>query len=403
MWAINNVVNNTTPQQNIAFSDGNPIGTVRGPEGASFRLIVNGFGYLDFTDVGHQPGGPHYWQIVIGTGIYWYDGQGAIDLTINNDGSYGIVGDGNNLTGSLTTFPSVSGQDFATFNQMMAENYIPYQNIPDEPGKTTAQLTALGLQYFPFSPDSFAMAMSVYDWTTADFTRIDFMKLFAYTRVAGAPLDMNSIANSIWSADWPPYTPQNKDYMNSFMMVPADSLDNVKQQLQEKAPALASGVAAESSIINAALSSMPRTTTHSRPALYSGQVAIANLDTVHFATYFEELPANSNPSLPPLEMPLNDALAGFLAAGNTVTLKTYMAFTNSQPDAMHYSNGIVLIVTPPDGDIVWNTATYITPLSDGPDKIEYLFEVGTKFKVQDIKQITYSGKPLTEIYLQVVG
>ncbi|MGC1488510.1 MAG: hypothetical protein WA784_12065, partial [Albidovulum sp.] len=187
MWAINSVTNNTSPTQNVAFSDGQTIGAVRGPEGASFRLIVNGFGYLDFTDVGHQPGGPHYWQIVIGNGIYWYDGQGAIDLTIGNDGSYEITGDGNNLSGQLTTFPAVSATDIAIFKQMVVDKYIPYQDIPDEPGKTTAQLTALGLQYFPFSPDSFELAMSIYDWTTADFTRIDFMRLFAYTGVAGVP------------------------------------------------------------------------------------------------------------------------------------------------------------------------------------------------------------------------
>ncbi|MGB7271160.1 MAG: hypothetical protein WBC90_16745 [Albidovulum sp.] len=403
MWAINSVTNNTSPTQNVAFSDGQTIGAVRGPEGASFRLIVNGFGYLDFTDVGHQPGGPHYWQIVIGNGIYWYDGQGAIDLTIGNDGSYEITGDGNNLNGRLTTFPAVSATDIAIFKQMVVDKYIPYQDIPDEPGKTTAQLTALGLQYFPFSPDSFELAMSIYDWTTADFTRIDFMRLFAYTGVAGVPLDMNSIANSIWSADWPPYTPQNSDYMNSFMMVPADTLADVQAQLVAKAPALASGVASECDVVLAALRAMPRTTTYSIPKLYSGQVAISNLGLSHFATYFLELPANSDTSLPPLEMPLNDALQSFLAVGKTVTLKSFMSFTDSQQDAMHYSNGIVLIVSPPDGSILWQNATYITPLSDGPEKVEYLFEPNTKFAVQKINTLVESGKTLTELYLQVLS
>lgn len=401
MWAIHSVTNNSVPLQAAAFSDGNAVDAVRGPEGASFRLFAGSLGFLDFTDMGHQPGGPHYWQILIDSAVYWYDGQGAIDLTINNDGSYLITGDGNNLSGHLTLPPVVSAQDMSTFKQMMSDNYIPYQNIPDEPGKTTAQLKALGLQYFPYSSDSFELAMAVYDWTTADFTRIDFMRLFAYTGVPNAPLDMNSIANSIWSANWPPYTPQNKDYMNSFMMVPADTLANVQAQLEAKAPALSSGVASESNVVSAAMRSMPRTTTQAKPKLYSGQVAIANLGPVHFATYFQELPANNNAALPPLEMPLVDAVKGFLAVGNTVTLKTFMSFTDSQQDAMHYSNGIVLIVSPPDGATIWHNATYITPLSDGPEKVEYLFQPNTKFKVQEIDEIVQDGKTLTELYLQV--
>ncbi len=403
MWAVDNIINNTSPQQAVAFSDGQLINTVRGPEGASFRLIVNGNGFLDITDMGHQPGGPHYWQLIINGNIYWYDGQGSITITLDTGGKYSVSGDGNSFSGTLKWLPGISPDDVKNFDWMMENKYIPYQNIPDEPGKTTAEIKALGLQYFPFTPYSFELAMSVYDWTTADFTRIDFMRLFTYTGVANDPLDMDSIANGIWTADWPPYVPQNKDYMNSFMMVPANSLADVQAQLKVKAPILQPMNVSESNIIIAAINSMPRTSVISKPKLYSGQVAISNLGSSHFATYFQELPANSDPSLPPLEMDLNTALSTFMAVGNTITLKSFISFTDSFDDAEHYSNGIIIVVSPPDGAVVWEQTTYITPLSDGPDKTEYLFQPNTKFTVQDIQPVSSGGKNYTQISLQVLG
>jgi hypothetical protein len=403
MWAINNVNNKTSPLQSIAFSDGLAVDAVRGGAGASFRLIINGFGFLYFTDTGHQAGGPHYWQLIINEQVYWYDGQGAIDLTINNDGRCVINGDGNSFSVCLKPLPVISENDVNSFNWMMENLYIPYQNIPDEPGKTKEELIKLGLQYFPYSSSSFQLAMSVYDWTTADFTRIDFMQIFSYTGVQNTPLDMDSIANGIWTANWPPYTPENKDYMNSFMMVPANSLEDVQSQLQLKAPSLFSHNEAEVAIIVAALQSMPRTSIMAIPKLYSGQVAIANLGTEHFASYYFELPANSDPSLPPLQMALDQALATFMAVGNSITLKTFMSFTDSFADAQKYSNGIVIIVRPLDNAVIWENVTYITPLSDGPDKTEYLFYPTTKFIVEDIKHVVVNSKNLVELYLQPLG
>ncbi len=402
MWAINSVTNKTLPPENIQFSDGGPTTAVRGPEGASFRLVVNGFGFLDFTDTGHQPSGPHNNQLVINGNIYWYDGQGAIDLTINNDGSYVITGDGNNFSGDLIPLPTISKEDISNFVWMLRKGYIPYHNIPDEPGKTADEIIYLGLQYFPYSANSFELAMSLYDWTTPDFTRIDFMRLFTYTGVENNPLDMGSIANGIWTANWPPYTHKNKDYMNSFMMLPADNLQDVQNQLKEKASVLYVKNISESNVINAALQSMPRTSCIAVPKLYSGQVAISNLGSEHFATYFLELPANNDPSLPPLQMALEDALDSFMEKGKFITLKSFMSFTDSFLDAQHYSNGIVIIVSPPNGAVTWERAIYITPFSDGPNKIEYLFQPNTRFKILDVKRDVVCDENLVELYLQVL-
>ncbi|MGJ8691021.1 MAG: hypothetical protein ACSHW0_00920 [Thalassotalea sp.] len=403
MWTVNSIQNNTAPAADISFSDGQPINMVRGPEGACFRLLVAGHGYIDLTDTGHQPGGPHYWQIIINDAIYWYDGQGAISLTINNNGSYQVTGDNNNFSGQVMPFESINSDDISNFNWMLDNHYIPYQNIPDEPGRSVEEIKTLGLQYFPYSPYGFEMAMAIYDWTTADFTRIDFFNIFTYSEVNGAPSDMDSIAKGIWSADWPPYTPKNKDYMNSFLMTPAESLANVQQQLKEQAPILNAMNLSENNIIMAALAGMPRTSTIAKPNLYSGQVAIANLGTGKFASYFTQLPANSDPSLPPIEMNLQKAIDSFMAVGQTLTLKTFMSFTDSFDDAMHYSNGIVICVSPSKDTVTWQQATYITPLSDGPTKVEYLFNIGTKFLVKNITNVKYQGKALVQFDIQIQG
>ncbi|MCW3074647.1 MAG: hypothetical protein JWP69_1716 [Flaviaesturariibacter sp.] len=392
MWTVS-LINNTNPIQSINFSDGLPLEAVRGGAGNSFRLIVNGFGFLDFTDTGHQPGGSGYWQLNLNGNIYWYDGQPAIPIIINNDGTFFVEGA---FSGFLIPLPDLNSQDIAVMDWLMENNYVPYQHIPDEPGKTTEQLQALGLQYFPFTTASFELAMAVYDWTTADFTRIQFMQLFMYTDVSGCPLDMASIAGGIWSSNWGTYNPQNKDYMNEYMMQPAQSLQEVQTQLSQVVTPLRDSNDAEVRLLTAALSSLPRTSCLSVPMLYSGQVDISNLGTEHFATYFMEFPYNSNPGTP-LQMPLSEALETFIVVGKTLTLKGLMSFTNSQQDAMHYSNGILVEVSPPAGSVVWENATYITPLSDGPEKIEYLYHPGSAFGITNIQTIIVSGKSIVQI------
>lgn len=400
MWAIQQLNNNTQPRREISFTDGNPIQAVRGPAGHSYRLDVDGLGFVDFTDVGHQPDGPHYWKLVVGDRDYWYDGQGAITLTVRSDGSYTLVGDGNKFSGMLTPFSTPSSSSLERFQWMIDNKYVPYQKIPDEPGRSTEELRRLGRQFFPFSPNSFELAMAVYDWTTADFTRIDLMRLFTYTGVENQPLDLDSIADGIWTSNWNTYNPRNKYYMNSFMMQPADSLDDVRSQLEEKKETLYTCNLGEIDVLLSALRSLPRTTCLSKPALYSGQVAIFNLGTHHFATYFEEMPANHDASLPSLDMPLTQALDSFIEPGKTVTLKTFMAFTDTYEDARHYSNGIILIVHPPAGAVTWEHTAYVTPLSDGPDKTEYLFEVGTRFDVIDVQRNGDDGNVVITLNVQ---
>ncbi len=407
MWRISQVINLTQPTQLVNMTDGLPINSRRGGAGNCFRLVVSEKGFLDIVDTGGHSGGPHYWQLKLNGLTYWYDGDGSITLTINNDGSFNARGDDNNISGQLLPLPQISDTDIALFQEMINKKIVPYQNIPDAPGKTEEEITNLGLQLFPYSENSFELAMSIYDWTTADFARMVFFKIFVYSSITENPLDLASIANAIWTSSWPPYVPQNEDYMNSFMMTPAQSLEEVTNQLNEVAPQLYQYNQAENNILTAAFLSMPRTSTLAKPQLYSGQVDISNLGTEHFATEFLEFSGNAGPVGNPLQMPLEQAFSTFIQVGKIITTKMVWSFTDSIEDAMHYQNGILLIVNPPEGAVSWNFANYITPLSDDPNKTEYTFPPNTKFLIQNIEQkpIQQGNQQVNvwEITLQVIG
>lgn len=402
MWTLN-LKNQTEPKQEITLSGGISIDEKLGGRGESYRLMVLNSGYIDIIDCSQSGDLTYHYEIYFNGNKYsrlvTIEEDITIDIVINNDATFTLNDDGKMVTGSLIPYPSVTKKDIESFDWMVDNKYIPYQNIPDGPGRTVEQLKALAVKYFPFSEYSFQLAMSIYDWTTADFTRIDFFKIFEYSGVPEKPLDMSSIAESIWTADWPPYTPANKDYMNSFMMQPASSLEDVTKQLNEKVESLRVNNDCELNIIEAALTAMPRTSIIKKPNLYSGQVSISNLGTQHFAAYFEEFPYNKSVGQS-LEMPLDEALKTFIQVGKSLTLKNPMSFTDSQDDAMHYSNGIVLIANPKKGTIAWENTTYITPLSDGPDKIEYLFHPSSSFLIQKIQRKTINKKPIVEITLE---
>jgi hypothetical protein len=404
MWKLN-IENITIPPQKIVLSGGLSLDGLLGGRGECYRLLVLSAGYIDITDCSKTDGVEYLYDIYFNEVRFQKmkaaDVDLTINITINNDGSFCIEQNQNPMIGHVGSYPIINETDIERFNWMFHENYIPYQKIPDSPGKTTEQIKEAGRQYFPFTEYSFQLSMALYDWTTADFTRIDFFTIFAYSRVIKKPLDLNSIAQAIWTADWPPYTPQDVYYMNSFMMKPAKSLEDVKNQLDEKASILRINNLSELNIIEASLKSMPRTSIIKIPKLYSGQVAISNLGTEHFATYFEEFPNNAD-SNKPLEMALTEALDTFIKTGNTLTLKSPMSYTDSLKDAMHYSNGIVLIASPKKGAVHWEEATYITPMSDGPEKIEYLFHPNTKFLIENIEAQNQDGKEVTVISLQVI-
>jgi len=403
MWQIA-VLNNLTGQA-VSFSDGQSLDAVRGGNGTSYRMVVNGYGFLDFTEAFHalsQHFGIGFLDLN-GAGLAYVTEVAQLVLTLQPAGTFAVsLPGGPPSQGNLKPLPQVSAGDAQTLDEMMELKIVPYQNIPDAPGKSTQEIEQLGRQYFPFTPYSFQLAMSIYDWTTADFARMVFYKIFAYTGIAQSPLplDLAGIAQAIWTSNWPPYVPQNADYMNSFMMTPAYSYDEVYNQLQANYLQVQSYNDAENRLLSAAFASMPRTSVLAEPLLYSGQMDIQNLGSEHFATEFLQNPLNRGPVGVPLEMPLQQALDTFIVPGATLTTKMVWSFGNSMEEAMTYQNGIILIAVPPAGSMVWNAVSYITPISDDPTKIEYTFAPGTSFLVKNVETRTIQGKPVVVITLQ---
>ena len=300
------------------------------------------------------------------------------------------------MTGNLKPMPTISPSDTYLLQEMMDLKIVPYQNIPDAPGMTDAEIEELGRQYFPFTDYSKQLAFSVYDWTSPSFVRNVLFKVFAYTGIVNDPLDQKNIANVIWTSNWPPFTPQNVDYMHSFLMTPADSEADVRLQLSQVHKQLQTYCDAQNNLLKSAFYAMPRTSVSKVPQLYSGQPDMSNLGLDRYAAEFFEFPGNDGPVGTPMEMPFEEALQTIFKVNNTITTKCVVSCTEYRDSAVTYSNGILLVVNPPPGAVVWENANYITDLSDNPDKNEYTLPPGSKLLILDVKRETISDK---EVYV----
>ena len=198
--------------------------------------------------------------------------------------------------------------------------------------------------------------MSVYDWTTASFARVVFMKVFQYTDIKENPfpIDKPSITNMIWESNWQSYVPQNEDYMRTFLMTPANTEADVQAQLDKVSARLHQFSDVHNRLLAAAMHSLPRTPVMAKPRLFSGQVDIYQFGLERFGVEFLECPLNAGPVGTALTMPFASALSSVVATGRVVTTKMVWSFTDALEDAMHYSNGIVLVANPPGDSWVWD-------------------------------------------------
>ena len=306
------------------------------------------------------------------------------------------------MSGLLKPLPRISADDAQFIDTMMDKKYIPYQQIPDAPGKTTEEIKDLGARLFPFSPYSFQLAMCIYDWTTASFTRMVFMKIFEYTGIPPIPFptDQKSISEQIWASNWSYYTPQNSSFMNSFMMKPAWKPEDVRTQLETVGKDLQKLSDVENRVLSAAFKALPRTSIISKHRLFSGQVDIYQLGLDHFSIEFLECPLNDGPVGQELVFAFADVMASYVSTGHTITTKMVWSFTDSIEDAIHYANGIVLVAEPPSDSIVWESAAYVTPLSDDPNKTEYTFAPGTQFDVKSVDHASIEGNQVVVVTLE---
>ncbi|UKZ96334.1 uncharacterized protein TrAFT101_011131 [Trichoderma asperellum] len=416
------------------FSDGGALETARGGHGISSRLIVDRHGFLDITEVHSSKSmaldanGATLWlkRREVDDGFTCPSLQSSsyplnLSLRVGDDGASFTLGlvkvpdiitacynISRQVSGLLKPLPHISTEDVTFISKMISNKFVPYQNIPHGYPKTFEDIRALGRQYFPFTPYSFELAMCIYDWTTASFARMTLFKIFQYTDIDSGipslphPLDRESLTLKIWQSNFSAYTPKDADYMRTFLMEPAHSLDHLKAQFDEVVDEVYNFSEIENRLLAAAARSMPRTSLASKSQLFSGQVDIRQLGTKHFGIEFYECPLNSGPVDYQLEHPLTDALASYLSVGKTITTKMTWSFTDNIDDAMHYSNGIVLVLNPLSDAWLWDDMAFVTPLSDDPDKIEYIASPGTRFEIQSLHDTNVSGKAVTVIGLRPV-
>ncbi|THC91706.1 hypothetical protein EYZ11_008831 [Aspergillus tanneri] len=306
------------------------------------------------------------------------------------------------VSGRLKTIPMILLDDVSFIKTMIGQKYVPYQNVPRPYGKPIEEIEALGKMLFPFSNHSFELAVCVYDWTTGSFARSVLFKIFEYTGIAKTPfpIDLGSIAKQIYTSDWGTYNPRDKDYMNSFMMKPAESLADVLIQLGNVATKLHKLSDIQNRLLSAAVQSLPRTSVISRPQLYSGQLDMRQLGLDHFGIEFLECHLNKGPVDEPLSIPFATFMESHVTTGKTLTTKAVWSATDTMDMAMKYSNGILLIFNPPQGSLVWDGVTFITPLSANEALMEYAFLPRTQFEVQSVHCAKIMTKEVVVITLQ---
>ena len=409
MWLMNRVSFEGLSARAISVSDGKPIDTPRGSRGTSYRLYAGDIGFFDITDLGevnsHSAGRA---ALDINGELLEYSQSGEnvlLNLTVKAPDliELGVPGE-NRVSVALSDFPELSASDVSLIQEMEKLGILPFRNDPNTqktPAEIKARLQKLGRQYFPFSKHSYELALSIYDWTTADFFRMDLFLLYSYTGLAGTPLNISQIADGVVTSNWGTYKMTNANFMNSFMMRPVKEAQEVTPQLEAVKGKLRNFLRALARVTIAAKHSLPRISIAQTPLLYSGQVAIRNLGNETMAAYFLECPANQGPVGESIEMDIDQALQSFLAPGNVVTWKSFISFTADEKEAEQYSNGLLLVLGPPAGARVWGAGiTSITPLSDQPEtKNEYTFSPGSRIKINGHEKKEVNGKELTVIHM----
>lgn len=206
MWSLGDV----DCSLKLWFSDGAPVGAVRPRIGVSYRSIVDTLGFLGLTEMPYLTRQPSIitndellmvqpdprdpvkrdrncllmnLHLRIGNGggfVLTLNDRLDISMVVNSPSTILLyayeclapnIFPAGSVSGKLKPLPSVRAADAAFIDTMIEGRYVPYPKIPDAPGKSMEEIETLGRRLFPFTPFSFQLAMCVYDWTTASFTR----------------------------------------------------------------------------------------------------------------------------------------------------------------------------------------------------------------------------------------
>ncbi|MEM7792577.1 MAG: hypothetical protein AAF546_14325 [Verrucomicrobiota bacterium] len=385
--------------------DGYPIiNHPRGNEGVRYRFVAGTLGYLDIVDLLKQPGGPEDYALTFNGQLFWYSGEGSIEITIHVDGTFTVSGNGNLFSHNLHELPLLEGPNVDGLRQMVTMKIVPYQNPPSGQPKTDAELQALADTYFPDNHYGFDMAMAIYDWTSANFIRQDLFHQLQYTGIDGHPLDLATIARVIWGCDYPGYSPSDPNFMNQFTMKPASSEADVYEQLLNVYQTIKPLAIAEMNVLKIALLNLNQPTVAAYPQLYRGAMPMTGgYNTSDFSPSMFEYGGNAGPISDPLVQAFNDALEDTLAPGRIITTKGPWSFSNDLDGAKVWQNGILITCNPPEGAIVWPSCADITPFSLNPDTFEINVPAVSRYRINSYEWITIKDKPVCHFTMTMLG
>ena len=132
----------------------------------------------------------------------------------------------------------------------------------------------------------------------------------------------------IWNCQQPSDAARNEDFMNAFLMQPADSEEDVYQQLCKIHERLKPLVIAEMHVYAQAVLSLKYPTVKEYPELYRSAVSnSAGYNSDDFAPALFEYPGNWGPQEYPLSQNFEEALFGALSPGSIITAKSPWNFT----------------------------------------------------------------------------
>jgi len=362
--------------------------------------MINGLGYIDIEGI-EDPSLGFY--VLLNGQRFTYLAQVSLHFVIQENGQFKATDHENKMTGQLKPLPLLTSAMLCDFKQMIDNKIVPYQNPPSGTPKSLAALKALADEKYPGEEHGFYFALCLYDWTSPDFIRLDVFNQLTYSGLPGLPMDIDSLAATIWACDYPYCTAKNADFMNMFLMQPANSKAEVKKQLLSISKKMQGYAFAETSLQTHALLKLPKVSTHDYPLLYRGGMAISGNLLADFAPSLLEYPGNNGPTTTPLLYSFKKALSNMLKQGSIITTKTPWSFSNDLKGAKVWQRGILMTCKPPTGAKEWPAGADITDFSLNPDTFEVNFPRDTRFEIETYEWITIKDKPVCHFTLRMLG
>lgn len=270
---------------------------------------------------------------------------------------------------------------------------------------TPSRLQEIATEYFTGSSDqTFLIATSLYDWTTANFFRTKLVLNYRYDDGCmdqNAQLDIDTISDIIAGANWGRYKPTNKWFMNSFLLEPVEnnlpkieSVENIRLQLHA-AKNLNYMVFAESRVFDYALKQLPKTPVDTVQILSRGAY-VYGLELNEVAMFKPENVGNK------IWYHASEIRDTVLYSGAIVTTRTPWSFIDNSVDAQKYSQGVIIHAHIADHCKYWG-CMYITPFSNNITKTEWVCPINSTFLVNSVDISENSEKLYINLTLQNCG